>query len=412
MKAFTAMKKPPQAALKKEHAMEVEVSRAVPETVRVTLTGFGVVQPLTSVTLSSEVSGVVTRTHPDLRKGRLLEAGEVLFVIDTRDYEAAVRSAGASVREKQGALDRLKIEFDLDARRMETLARTQDLALAEYRRVRRLLEENKVGNHSGVDQAEQAYNSAKDQKDRLEISLALYPAQIREAEARLGSAEAGLEKALTDLSRCTVRAPFPCRVTEVALEKGEYTVPGREMVSLADDTIREIRVSLDAGDAVRRLRFSGETPGAGWFSRPEPVVCQVAWSGAGDSPHWEGVLDRVVDFDRSSRTLLVAVRIDGRDPGSETPGRAPLVEDMFCTVRIPGRELQGVYRVPRWCVTTDNTLFLFEGGRLKTRSVTPVWSEGETIFLSEGLNPEDLVITTRLVNPLENTRVTVSGQEG
>ncbi|MFH1152894.1 MAG: hypothetical protein V1793_03670 [Pseudomonadota bacterium] len=413
MKTFSAMKKEPHAVLKTEHAIEVQVKKAVPETVQVTLTGYGVVEPVTSVTIASEVSGTIVRTHPDLFKGRIIQAGEILFEINPADYEATCRSVQASVFEKQGALERLKTESELDTRRMTTLQRTHDLAEAEYKRMKLLFEKSSVGNRSGVDQAEQAYNTAKDQLDKLNINLALYPVQIREAEARLRAADADLERARTNLFRCTVRAPFLCRVTDVSVEQGEYTVPGREILSLADDSIQEIQVSLDAGEAARWLRFQGQGPSdQGWFALPEASACEVFWSGAGTGTPWKGVVDRVVTFDRSSRTLIVAVRIDNRDLSLEERQQVPLVGGMFCTVRIPGRQLDGVYKVPRWAVTTDNTLYVSENSRLRTRAVTPAWSEDAFLYISEGINPGDLIITTRLVNPMENSLVTDVGQEG
>ena len=411
MKAFTAMKSPPRAAHRTEHAMEVRVVKAEPAPVQVVLTGFGVVEPVTTVTLASQVSGSITLTHADLFKGRVMAQGETLFVIDTSDYETAVKVARASVLERQGALERLSREFTLDTLRLDTLKRTRALAEAEYRRVKELFEKSRVGNRSGVDQAEQAYNSAKDQADRLEISLALYPVQIREAEARLKAAQADLERAETSLGRCTVRAPFAARVVSVTADKGEYMVPGRELVTLADDSVQEIRVSLDAREASRWIRFPSEEPAdQGWFARPDPVSCPVTWSESGESGTWEGVLDRVVDFDRNSRTLIVAVRIDNRE-GSGKKGM-PLVDGMFCTVKIPGRSLDGVYRVPRWSVTTEGNVYVCVDGRLQTRPVKQVWSEDESVYLSRGIGPGDLIITTRLVNPLENSLVTVVGQEG
>jgi len=86
----------------------------------------------------------------------------------------------------------------------------------------------------------------------------------------------------------------------------------------------------------------------------------------------------------------------------------PLVEGMFCTVRIPGKQLKNVVRLPRWAVTFDNTVYIVNGeNRLKTIPVTVARTEGETIYVSAGLNPGDTVITTRLIDPLENALLEV-----
>lgn len=408
MQRFASLKTPPHAATPKEHALDVEVVPAKPETIRVHLTGFGVAEPLHSLTISSEVSGRILRTHERLRAGEVIDQGELLFEIDPVDYHVALATARAALKERSGALELLKIEFEMDRQRQTTLDRTRDLAQAEFKRIRQLFEQSHVGNRSGVDQAEQTYNSAKDQADKLHMSLALYPLEIRQAEAQVSAAEADLEKAQAQVSRCQVRALFRLRVSEVLAETGEYVSPGKEMVRAADDSIHEIQVSLDSREVAKWLLFnSGDAPEPGWFSRPEPVVCRVSWSDAPDGVTWEGVLNRIVAMDRTSRTTTVAVWVD-HTPGSGDGSRqVPLVAGMFCTVEIPGRHLENVVKVPRWAVTTDRTLYLSENDRLRTRTVDWDYSEGENLYLSGGIRPGDLIIVTRLVNPLENTLIRV-----
>jgi multidrug efflux pump subunit AcrA (membrane-fusion protein) len=103
-------------------------------------------------------------------------------------------------------------------------------------------------------------------------------------------------------------------------------------------------------------------------------------------------------------------------------GRLPLVEGMFCKVRIPGRVAENVVKLPAECVGFDRDASGFrsvyvaapaEGGalRLKTVKVKESHMEGQDMYISEGLNPGDLVITTRLVNPLENSLVEPSNFE-
>jgi hypothetical protein len=72
-------------------------------------------------------------------------------------------------------------------------------------------------------------------------------------------------------------------------------------------------------------------------------------------------------------------------------------------VEIPGRTLNGVIRLPRWAVSFENTVYTAEEGRLKTRPVEVARLEEGYAFVQSGLQPGDVVITTRLVDPLENT---------
>jgi multidrug efflux pump subunit AcrA (membrane-fusion protein) len=86
----------------------------------------------------------------------------------------------------------------------------------------------------------------------------------------------------------------------------------------------------------------------------------------------------------------------------------PLVEGMFCFVEIPGRTLDGVFRLPRWAVSFKNTVYASVNGRLATVPVEVARTEGEEAFVSEGLKSGDVVITNRLIDPLENSRLEVT----
>ena len=54
----------------------------------------------------------------------------------------------------------------------------------------------------------------------------------------------------------------------------------------------------------------------------------------------------------------------------------------------------------------DQTLII-EDERLKTIPVEIARSQGDEAFISEGLKPGDRVITTRVIDPMENTKLTI-----
>jgi len=263
-----------------------------------------------------------------------------------------------------------------------------------------------VGNASQVDKAEQAFNTARDNVDQLAVKIDLYPVAVKEAKTRLASAKADLLKAETDLDRCTARAPFDCRITEVALEKGEYASPGKAVLTIADDAFLEINVSLDAGKASRWLKFQqGETAAPGWFPEPVPVTCPVRWTETPDSPPVQGNLHRIVEFNRESRTITCAVRIN---TGKGKTENVPLVAGMFCSVAVPGKVIEDLYRVPSWSVTTENTVYIARDNRLETRHITRAYDEEGVVFISKGIKPGEIIVTTRLVDPMENALLTFS----
>jgi multidrug efflux pump subunit AcrA (membrane-fusion protein) len=406
MTYFKSLKKPPHKGRVKEQVLQVAVKKAVPQSIETRLKGFGVAQPVAIVKLSAEVAGRIIYTHPGFKKGQTIPKDEVLFRIDAADYAAELKILRAALEQKKSQLAGIEQQFKADRHRIKTIQRTMDLSRAEYERVRVLLEENSIGNRSELDRSEQSLNNAVDSYDQMKRSLDLYPVQIQDAKAGIASVLANLEKAAANLARCTVVAPFTGRITDIAMEEGEYANKGSQVVTLADDSFLEILVSLDAREASQWLSFEEEAPEnlTGWFPRPRPVACDIAWIEAKDAG-WKGVVDRLVEFDQTSRTMTLAVKFDPSQ--GKCKDCSPLVAGMFCSVSIPGKTIEGVFPVNRWLVSTDSTVYIAQENRLKTISVNKVYADGDEAFLSGEISAGDLLIMTRLVDPLENSALKI-----
>jgi len=409
------LRKPPAERIATEQPLSVHAIRVEPEDVHVVITGYGTVRALNVVEITPEVSGRVIEIYPKLEVGNVVPAGETLFVIDPRTYKARLDEARALVEQYRHSVERLKTQLANDQQRLETLKRSRDLAQAEFDRVRRLFEEDQVGTQSAVDAAERAYNTAEDLVDQLERALAVYPIQIEEMGESLASAEARAELAAINLGWTRVVAPFDARIRSVKLEKDQYVTPQSPVLTLADDSVLEISVPLDSRDVQRWLQFNGTRVGDGaaaWFNGLKRVRCSIRWTeDKVEGPVWEGTLDRVQEFDPNTRTLTVAVRVEGEDALSNEPDGLPLVDGMFCAVEIPGRTIKDVYRLPRWAVSFENTAYIANGNRLRTVPVEVAWEHGDSVYVSGGLESGDVVVTTRLVNPLENSLLEVGFED-
>ena len=409
MLGLALLRQEPAKATQSERAIHVQALRAQPVDEPVIITGYGEVRPLNVVSIIPEVSGAVAEVHPRLHVGEVIPKGETLFVIDPRTYEARREDARATANQLAGTVERLRIQSATDQARLKTLERTRDLAKAEYERLRALFEEDQVGTKSGVEQAEQAYNSAADRVDQMKQMLDMYPVQIAEARNGLTAAKARTDQAQIDLERTRMVAPFNARIRTENVERGQYVAPGAAALSLADDSILEISVPLDSGQARRWLLFdehSEDQMEAAWFSNLKPVECEVYWTEE-EEHFWVGALDRVEKFDENTRTITVAVRVTAEQARGTHPGQLPLVEGMFCEVRIPGKVMESVYRLPRSVVSFQGTVYVAEENRLRTTPVNLLHEQGDFGFVSEGLAPEDLVVLTRLVNPLERALLDV-----
>lgn len=374
----------------------------------VAMTGYGTAQALRKVVICAEVPGLVTNVHSDLRVGAVISAGESLFCLDDRDYRAAEAEAAAAVEQNRQTIARYREELRRNKQRLTTLERTRDLSAGELERIRNLLKDHEVGSQADVDAVEQAVNMAQGHVDEMAKLLALTPSLINEAEAVGKAAQARLDRAQRQVSRCEVKAPFDARVCAVAVEKNSYIHAGATAaVTLADDSVLEILVSLDALEAQRWLQFEeGARDGSAWFSKVEPVVCSVRWTEDPELHQWSGTLHRVERFSTETRTLMLVVRVSGEQ--AKQGGGFPLVEGMFCSVTVPGHILEGVCRVPRWAVTVDQTVYTAVDGHLRTRSVRVAHTDGDYALIDQGLDEGDVAIVTRLSDPLEGSPLDVS----
>lgn len=396
-----------------ESRLAVRVMNVQPGSATTTLSAHGVVRPLREAHLSAEVSGVLRNASRTVRTGEFVAADDVLARIDPRDYEIALADAKAGLKQAQTQIDRLDVQEKSDRERHTLTLRAKTLAETEYLRTKRLFEEQEIGSISFVEASEQAFTQAATQLSLLDQSLALYPALRAETDARIAAAEARVRRAEVQLDRTEVRAPFAGRITHAAAETGENVQPGQVLFHLADDQLLEVIVPLEASDVRNWLRFEETQIQSAWFPPLQSVPVTLTWAEAARKLTWTGTLHRIVNFDSTTRTVTVSVRIDAAAARSpEHP--LPLAAGMFCRVDIPGRTLDNVYTLPRAAVTFDANVYLADSeNRLRTVSVEVLRAQKEDVLVQGGLTPGDRVITTRLISPLEGALLDIQedGQE-
>ncbi len=361
------MKKAPLQTPSVEKPIRVKAMRMIARDAPVVIESSGELRPQRMVDIAAEVAGRVVVRHADLAVGRIIEEGEILFAIDDRDF---------------------RVDYEMSLARLEALERETELARREFNRLKKLLREENVGTEAAVETAEKATVLAA---ERL--------AQVRQAARR----------AENNLDRSVVRAPFDGRVVHEQIEIGEYVTPGKVLLGLADDSVLELVAVVDSEDARRWLAFAPQgTDGdrqRQWFAPLQRLPATVRWSEDG-SVAAKGIVERVQRYDTTTRSLEVLIRLAGETDNTKEPG-FPLVAGMYCQVEIPAATMTGVFVLPRWAVSFNDTVYVVEDQRLTITPVVVADVQGDRAFIAEGLNEGDLVITTRLVDPLEQSLVEV-----
>ena len=153
----------------------------------------GSVSPRTQTTLVAEAQGQIIDVSPAFVSGGFFRKGDVLIRIDPRNYEANVKRARANVARA--------------VTQLETESALAGYAAQDYERLRRVNPDQ--GPASG---------------------LALRKPQMKQALAELHSTEADLDKALGDLDRTVIRAPYDGMVRNKVADVGQYVSPEQRWV--------------------------------------------------------------------------------------------------------------------------------------------------------------------------------------
>jgi membrane fusion protein, multidrug efflux system len=174
-----------------------------------------------------------------------VEAGQVLFVIDDRDFAAKVAQAEAAVATQEAAVDTYESRLELqrsmiDQAKAEVTAAEAEKARAErdYQRYRQLLTSDYASRQrfeTAEAESEKAA-AAVAQKQAAVVAalgtLRVLRAQRDEEKAKREQARANLRLAKNDLDNTLIRAPVAGIVGNRAGRTGQYVKPGTQLLSL------------------------------------------------------------------------------------------------------------------------------------------------------------------------------------
>ena len=387
-------------AQKQERPVEgrlVEVLRSRSQSLPMVVEAYGTVAARQSLTLVAEVRGRVVAMHPSFTAGGFVKTGEVLVDIDPRDYQLAVRRAEAGIRQARAGLERLEQDVRNIAASLELARSDVKLALAEVQRLKKLAGKD-MTSQSALDKADRQYLTSRERLQALENQSALTgPERIR-LQGQLEIAKVSLEQARLDLERCRIEAPFAAWVTEKAVESGQHLNSGQPVGRIYRAGAFDIEVKIPVGDLI-------------WFPEGQAsrsgAPAEVLFAETDPPKIWNGRVARIkAALDQTTRTLPLIVEVD--EPVN-TQGTNHAIDrmqpGMFVTVRIEGKRVDNIHRLPRHLVHDDDTVYLARGDELHVRPVTVLRRFQTDVLISDGLSDGDLVITSPVSGAVEGMQI-------
>lgn len=318
----------------------------------------GHVEATEMVEIRPKVAGYIDAIH--FEDGAEVKAGDLLFVIDPKPFQAELERAQA---ERLRAATRVDLTRN-DLRRAEGLRGTKAISDEE------------------LDTRSQA---------------------VREAEAALAGAKAAETSAQLNLDYSRVRAPIDGRigrrlVTRGNLVQGGGMMPGTLLATLV--SVDPVYCYFDADEmAFNRYRLRRLSRGA----PPAPIPCEVGLAGEDGFPH-RGQIDF---FDNQVDPKTGTIRVRGT---FANPDRA-LIPGMFAKVRVLGGPPVQALLLPAVAIGSDQgnkyVLVVNPEGVVVPRPIEVGRQHGALRVVTQGLTVEDRVIVNGLMMARPGAKVDV-----
>ena len=324
----------------------IDVAYPIVDSVTLSKTYPGTLSANREVKLVARVNGYLeSKTY---NAGDYVKEGTVLFTIESRNYRDAVERARSAVATAEANLE---------------YAQTHYNALSEA------LKSDAVSRME-VEQAESSYE---------------------QCQAELKSARAALTTAETQLSYCTVRAPFDGHISAANYDVGAYVGGEGNPVDLAeiyDDTLMTANFSIDDAGALAELQKNIEDNNVDYKHIPVNFTDTLGHS-------YTGSLNYLAPkVNTSTGTLLVQAQI--HNPYGE------LRSGMYVSVDLPTGNLPDAILVKDASISTDQLgKYLYvvnDSNRVVYTPITVGQQIHDTLrIVEEGISPKDRYVTKALL---------------
>jgi multidrug efflux system membrane fusion protein len=371
----TAQKPPPAPP-----PVPVTVGEAVQRTVPLQVGAVGNVQPYTAVSVKSQVAGEVRDVH--FTEGRDVKRGDLLFTIDPRPFETALRQAEAALGQRQAEVAQARANIAREQAQ-------QEWTQAQEKRYRVLLDKELI--------AREQYEQLRTNASAMEATVRAVRAAEENARAAATAAQAAAADARLLLSYTRIHAPIDGRTGNLLVQRGNVIKATEDNPLVVIAQVRPIYVSFAvpeqnlaritrfqaAGTLKVEARVPNQAPAAGALTfmnntvDPNTGMIQLkATFPNTDTALWPG------QFVETTLTLTtetaVVVPSQAIQAGQQGPFVFVVKPDMSVESRKvePGRRLERETIVTKGLnagerIVTDGQLRLVPGSKVEVKGAKP-----------------------------------------
>src|SRR5215470_6156930 len=205
----------------------VTVGEVLEKTIPVQLTAVGNAMAYTTVGIKSQINGQLVEVR--FKEGQDVRKGDLLFVIDPRPFEAALRQTEAALNQRQAEVRQAQAAVERDSAQLEN-SRVQE------RRYRELVDKELV--------AREQYDTLNTNMTAMQATVEADRAAVENAKAALQAAQANVDNAKLQLGYTTIRAPIEGRTGNLLVQNGNILKANDDNPIVVINQIHPIYVSF------------------------------------------------------------------------------------------------------------------------------------------------------------------------
>ena len=317
--------------------------------------------------------------------GANVKEGELLYIIEQQQYQAALDSANGEYLGARAALLGAKAEIKVANAALTAAEADLNVKELDLKRLDALLPKGAV-TQSEWDNGKALRDSAVAARDASIANQSTAAASLENAKAEVKQAEASVNQAKIDLDYTEVKAPISGRITKTDVTRGNLVRNGTLLATVVAENPIWANFNISERNLLRLQKTS---------ERPEDfdiTKIKAFLQRAGDEGFpYEGNLD-YADPEVDQGTGTLAVRAIFNVP-ADMP---PLIPGLFVRVRVPTRELSDAKLIPEQAVARDQAgayvLTVGADKKVQRKDVQLGNKEGDMIVVLNGLEPTDMVV--------------------
>jgi len=331
------------------------------EDARPSLRAFGSVSATRTANLSFAIAGEVSQVSDQMRNGSFVAEGDELARLDDELLELARNEIELQLAAEEVNVAELEIQLDLRQRQFERVTQMKAASVASES----VLEES-----------------------RLALSMAKNA--LSQSRSRVLQLKIALKRAEKNLSDTVLRAPFSGVLSKIEIGEGRVLSTSTSLGTITD--LSSLEVSFVVPASV--------------YAAYEDILGQkvdISWKTGGRSV--SAVEGRIVRAESNVTASEGGGRFYAVLPGPGKDQHAPIPAGAFVEVEFASVLLEDIAIIPEAALFDNDTVFVIVDGRAQARKVVIEAKTNGQIYVSDGLEHNDEIVTTRIPGLGEGVRV-------